>query len=53
MLVAVYYVLLNDTPYQELGAEYLDRLEPERIKLNLIRRLERLGYQVKLDPKRD
>jgi|SRR5215510_1169874 len=53
VLVAVYYVLSKDTPFQELGAEYLDRLEPERIKLNLIRRLERLGYQVKLDPKRD
>jgi transposase len=52
LLVAVYYVLSKDTPYQELGAEYLDKLEPERLKLNLVRRLERLGYQVKLDPKR-
>lgn len=52
LLVAVYYVLSKDTPYQELGAGYLDKLEPERLKLNLVRRLERLGYQVKLDPKR-
>jgi transposase len=53
VLVAVYYVLLRETPYQELGGAYLDRLEPERLKLNLVRRLERLGYQVNLEPKRD
>jgi len=27
-------------------------LEPERLKLNLARRLERMDYQVKLEPKR-
>jgi len=32
--------------------DYLERLEPERLKLNLVRRLERLGYQVKLEPNR-
>jgi transposase len=52
ILIAIYYVLSSDTPYQELGCDYLDRLEPERLKLNLVRRLERLGYQVKLEPKR-
>lgn len=52
ILIAIYYVLSSDTPYQELGADYLDRLEPERLKLNLVRRLERMGYQVKLEPKR-
>jgi hypothetical protein len=35
-----------------LSADYLDRLEPERLKVNLVRRLERMGYQVKLEPKR-
>jgi hypothetical protein len=45
-------VLSSDTPYQELGADYLERLEPERLKLNLVRRLERLGFQVNLEPKR-
>ncbi|MGH6628188.1 MAG: IS110 family transposase [Burkholderiales bacterium] len=52
ILVAIYYVLSSDTAYQELGADYLERLEPERLKLNLVRRLERLGYQVKLEPNR-
>jgi hypothetical protein len=45
-------VLAGDTPFQELGANYLDQLEPERLKLNLVRRLERLGYRVNLEPKR-
>jgi len=52
ILVAIYHVLSSDTPYQELGADYLERLEPERLKLNLVRRLERLGFQVKLEPRR-
>ncbi len=53
ILVAIYHVLTSDTPYQELGADYLEKLEPERLKLNLVRRLERLGYRVNLEPKRD
>jgi len=52
ILVAIYHVLSSDTPDQELGADYLERLEPERLKLNLVRRLERLGFQVNLEPKR-
>jgi transposase len=52
ILVAIYYVLSSDTPYRELGADYLERIEPERLKLNLVRRLERLGYRVILEPKR-
>ena len=38
ILVAIYYVLSSDTPYQELGTDYLERLEPERLKRNLVRR---------------
>lgn len=53
LLIAVYYVLSSDMPYQELGADYLERLEPERLKRNLMRRLERLGYHVNLEPKRE
>jgi transposase len=52
LLLAIYHVLGTQTPYRELGAGYLDRLEPERLKLNLVRRLERLGYQVSLEPQR-
>jgi len=52
ILVAIYHVLTSDTPYRELGGDYLEKLEPERLKLNLVRRLERLGYQVNLEPNR-
>src|SRR5262249_40790977 len=52
ILIAIYSCLGRDTPDQEVGADYLDRLEPERLKLNLVRRLERLGDQVQLAPKR-
>jgi transposase len=51
LLVAIYHVLGSETPYQELGANYLERLEPERLKRNLVCRLERLGYQVHLEPR--
>ena len=53
LLVAVYHVLATDRPYRELGADYLDRLEPQRLKQNLVRRLERLGYRVNLEVNRD
>lgn len=52
LLIAIYQVLSTNTPYQELGADYLERLEPERLKRNLVRRLERLGYHVNLEPQR-
>ena len=51
ILVAIYHVLGSETPYQELGADYFERLEPERLKRNLVCRLERLGYQVHLEPR--
>ena len=52
LLVAIYHVLAGDTHYRELGADYLERLGPEWLKHNLVCRLERLGYQVNLEPKR-
>lgn len=51
ILVAIYHVLSGDTPYRELGAYYLERLEPERLKLNLVRSLERLGFHANLESK--
>jgi hypothetical protein len=37
--------------YQDLGPEYLERLEPERLTRQLVRRRERLGHEVTLKPK--
>jgi transposase len=46
ILVIVYHMLKRGTIYQELGGTYLDRLEPERMTQQLVRRLEKLGHQV-------
>jgi transposase len=49
ILVIIYHMLRRDVAYQDLGAEYFDRLEPERLKRYLVKRLERLGYRITLE----
>jgi len=51
LLIIVYHMLRDKQPYRDLGADYFDRLNPERTKRKLIRRFERLGYQVVVNPK--
>ncbi len=51
ILIAAYHMLATRTPYKDLGATYLDGLEKRRVTRNLVRRLERLGYEVTLGPK--
>ena len=51
ILIAVYHMLSTGTGYADLGETYLDGLEKRRVTRNLIRRLERLGYEVKLETK--
>ncbi len=41
-------MLKNHTEYRDLGADYLDQLQRERVKRHLVNRLEGLGYQVNL-----
>jgi hypothetical protein len=41
-------MLKSEVEYRDLGAEYFDGLEPERLRRSLVKRLERLGYQVTL-----
>jgi hypothetical protein len=48
LLVIVYHLLSTDVEYRDLGVEYFDRLEPERLRRYLVKRLEGLGYQVTL-----
>jgi hypothetical protein len=50
MLVIVYTLLTREQPYQDLGAAYVDSLEQQRVERRLVRRLERLGYRVSLQP---
>jgi len=49
LLVIIYHVLRRGTAYQELGADFLDRLEPERLTRQLVKRLEALGHKVTLE----
>jgi transposase len=50
LLTIVYYVLKRRTTYVELGADFLDRLDPDRTTRGLVKRLEKLGYKVNLEP---
>jgi hypothetical protein len=51
ILVAAYYILRDETPYQELGDDYFIRREDqERLTRRLVRQLERLGQRVTLEP---
>ena len=50
LLVMVYHVLKRGTTYAELGGDFLDRLEPERLTRQLVKRLEHLGHKVTLEP---
>jgi len=51
LLVIIYNVLTRRTPYQDLGADYLDRRNEERLTRRLIARLERLGHKVTIEPR--
>jgi transposase len=51
LLVVLYHMLRERTPYHELGAAYFDRLDPERTKNRLVCRLRYLGYDVELSRK--
>jgi transposase len=48
MLLAIWHMLTADVPYQDLGGDYFDRLDPERAKRRAVAQLHRLGYQVDL-----
>ena len=50
LLVILYHLLRRRTTYQELGGDYFDRLGEERLTKGLVKRLERLGHKVKLEP---
>lgn len=51
ILIAAYPMLSTGVPYRDLGETYLDRLQKRRVSRNLVRRLERLGYEVTIQPK--
>jgi transposase len=49
ILVIAYHLILRNTTYSELGADYFERQEkPQLKKKHLVKQLEKLGYQVNL-----
>jgi len=50
ILTVIYHVLARETPYQDLGADHVDRLKPEQHARYHARRLAELGYHVTLEP---
>src|SRR6266542_1979565 len=50
-LQAAWHVLSKGEKSKERGGDYFDRINSEQTKIKLIRRLERLGFEVELKPK--
>jgi transposase len=51
LLVIIYHVLGRKVEYHDLGPGYFDRLEPERMRRYLVKRLQALGYEVTVTAK--
>jgi transposase len=49
MLVIFYHLLKEGTTYADLGGDFFDRLEPQRLTRYYVRRLEALGHKVTLE----
>jgi transposase len=51
ILVIIYHLLKHHKEYADLGRDYFDRLDPERLQRYLVKRLEALGNEVILRPR--
>ncbi len=50
ILVIIYHILRDQSSYQDLGGNYFDERDRQAVQKRLVRRLERMGYQVELQP---
>jgi transposase len=50
LLVIAYYLLKRKEQYRELGPNHFDNINADRVRHSLVRRLERLGHVVTLQP---
>lgn len=51
LLIVIYHLLKHKTTYADLGVDFFQRLGPERQRRYLVKRLQALGFEVKLTPK--
>jgi transposase len=49
-LIAAYHMLIRREPFHDLGTTYLDERNATKVVNRLTRRIERLGYQVTVQP---
>lgn len=50
IVVDLWYMLKRGQPYVDLGVEYFDQRDHDRVTHQAVKRLEGLGYQVTLNP---
>jgi len=50
LLRMAYQILAHRIPYQDPGADYVDRRHTARVTRRAVQRLERQGYRVTLEP---
>jgi transposase len=50
LLVIAYHIIKNGTDYVDLGGNYFDERKQESVQKQLIRRLEKLGLKVTVEP---
>jgi len=48
ILIIAYHIIQRKQPYHDLGGDYFDKRRPEATAKQLVKRLERLGFQVSL-----
>ena len=49
ILQSTYYMISRGTPYQDLGENYYDQRNPEKLAHRLVKRIEKLGFKVALE----
>ena len=50
MLIIGYHVVKTGQGYRELGGSYLEQINKEQLQRYFVKRLQRLGLQVTLQP---
>lgn len=51
ILMLAYYLIRDGNQYREAGGDVYDRRNPQRTAKRLVRRLERIGFEVSVRPK--
>jgi len=50
LTIAIWHVLHDKTPHQDLGVDYFAKKDPERAKRRMIREANALGLTIRFDP---